>query len=38
MRAKGVPWPKFELGEITDVIEFIYSFRERPMTTGTGKK
>ena len=38
MRAKGVPWPKFELGEMTDVIEFIYSVRERPMTTGTGKK
>ena len=38
MRAKGVPWPKFEPGEMTDVIEFIYSVRERPVTTGTGKK
>jgi cytochrome c2 len=38
MRAKGVPWPKFEPGEMTDVIEFIYMVRERPVTTGTGKK
>jgi cytochrome c2 len=38
MRATGVPWPKFEPGEMTDVIEFIYSVRERPMTTGTDKK
>jgi cytochrome c2 len=38
MRVKGVPWPKFEPGEMTDVIEFIYSIRVQPMPIGTGKK
>lgn len=27
MRARGIPWPKFEPGEMIDLIEFIYSRR-----------
>jgi mono/diheme cytochrome c family protein len=34
MRAKGVPWPKFESGEMADLMEFLYSQHKTPSATG----
>ena len=30
MRVQGIPWPKFEPGEMTDLIEFIYALHAPP--------
>jgi mono/diheme cytochrome c family protein len=30
MRAKGIPWPRFEPGEMTDLVEYIYSQHGKP--------
>jgi hypothetical protein len=29
MHTKGIPWPKFEPGEMSDLMEFIYLTREK---------
>lgn len=33
MHAQGIPWPKFEPGEMTDLMEFIYSQHRKPSVT-----
>lgn len=34
MRGKGIPWPKFEAGEMADLMEYLYTQHEAAASTG----